>query len=223
MLSVAAAKREQTPRQIERRQRILASARDLVSQHGCDAVSMRAIAAASGVTEKTLFNIFGNKDGLLAAAAYERSASVFVLASDLVPVPGWEWLIALCDAVANVTLEAPEMARALAGAVIDHLEMTGLAQLYDRHVGQAMRAMVEQGVLAEAAPLALLSHLVQLAMVSGVGFWAKGDLWDEELRPFLHLRLAETLLSHAKSGLPAMQQTVFAAQQSLAQRFPPRL
>ncbi|NBC37792.1 TetR family transcriptional regulator [Novosphingobium sp. FSY-8] len=210
-----------TPRQAERRQRIFASVRQLITAHGCDAVSMRAIAADSGVTEKTLFNIFGSKDRLLAAAAFERSASVFGQAEAMSPEPGWPRLIALCDSVASVTLEAPDTARALAVPVIDHLALTGLDRLYNRHVGDALRVMLAQGFLAGSAPVDLLAYLVQLGMVSGVGFWAKGDVQDAELADYLRMRLAETLMPHAKAGAPAVRNAITTAQRALAARFAP--
>ena len=61
-----------TPRQQERRRRILDVARKLTAEQGYEAVSMRTIAAKSGVAEKTLYNIFVTKDRLIATAAQER-------------------------------------------------------------------------------------------------------------------------------------------------------
>jgi hypothetical protein len=55
---------------------------------------------------------------------------------------GWPRLMAPCDAIAEVALEAPEMARGLAVPVLDHFELVGLDPLYDKHVGEALAAMV---------------------------------------------------------------------------------
>ena len=142
-----------TARQKERRRRIFESARRLVAEHGYDAVSMRAIAAASGTVEKTLFNIFGSKDRLLAGAAFDRSASVFALADKHAPGPGWPWLIALCNEIAELTLEYPQMTQALTVPLLDHFELVGLDSLYDLHVSAAMRVMAETGWLVPSARL----------------------------------------------------------------------
>ena len=211
--------RRLTPRQSERRSRILSSARTLLAEQSYDAVTMRAIAAASGTVEKTLFNIFGNKDRLMAAAAFERSAGVFELAVQRSAEPGWPRLMALCDAVAEVTLEAPEMARGLAVPVLDHFELVGLDLLYDQHVGEALEAMAAKGQLISTAPRALVAHVIQLAVVSSVVFWAKDELSDAELRPFLRLRMNESLLPHVEPGFaPDLKREIDASFGQLVRR-----
>ena len=54
------------------RARILAAAERLVAEHGVDAVSMDAIAAAAGVGKGTLFRRFGDRGGLLHALLDDR-------------------------------------------------------------------------------------------------------------------------------------------------------
>lgn len=214
--------RKLTPRQSERRSRILSSARALLAEQSYDAVTMRAIAAASGTVEKTLFNIFGNKDRLMAAAAFERSAGVFELAVQRSPEPGWPRLMALCDAVAEVTLEAPAMARGLAVPVLDHFELVGLSLLYDKHVGEALEAMIAQGRLFPTVPQTLVARLIQLGVVSSVVFWAKDELSDTELRPFLRLRMNESLLPHAEAAFaPDLKREIDSSFGQLARRDDP--
>ncbi len=48
-----------------RRAHILSVARDLIEGHGYEGVTMRHLAAASGVSVPTLYNLCGNKDELL--------------------------------------------------------------------------------------------------------------------------------------------------------------
>lgn len=57
-----------TPRQLERRHRILETAIELASEGGYDAVQMRDVAAQAGVALGTLYRYFSSKDQLLAAA-----------------------------------------------------------------------------------------------------------------------------------------------------------
>ncbi len=62
---------ELTSRRDRTRERIVASAADLLAQGGPDAVSTRAVSSASGVQPPTLYRLFGDKQGLLdAVAAY---------------------------------------------------------------------------------------------------------------------------------------------------------
>lgn len=52
--------------------RVLASAAELFYRQGIHAVGVDAIAAASGVTKRTLYACFGSKDGLVTAYLTER-------------------------------------------------------------------------------------------------------------------------------------------------------
>ena len=51
----------------ERRARIIKAARELVTKHGYDGLTMRDLAAAARVSVPTLYNLFGSKDAILAA------------------------------------------------------------------------------------------------------------------------------------------------------------
>ena len=66
------------------RERILAAAAALVALGGGEAATTRAVAAAAGVQAPTLYRLFGDKDGLLAAVA-EQVMADFVAAKDRAP------------------------------------------------------------------------------------------------------------------------------------------
>lgn len=53
---------------VARRRRILSETRKMIAQAGIDALSMRALAAQAGVSLRTLYNAFGSKEALIAAA-----------------------------------------------------------------------------------------------------------------------------------------------------------
>jgi AcrR family transcriptional regulator len=59
---------ELTPRQLERRARILEAARQLAAEGGYEAVQMRDVASRADVALGTLYRYFASKDHLLAAA-----------------------------------------------------------------------------------------------------------------------------------------------------------
>jgi AcrR family transcriptional regulator len=56
------------PRRVERRRRILDAVRDAIVRGGIDGVRVRALAQDCGVAVATLYNQFGSRDGLIAAA-----------------------------------------------------------------------------------------------------------------------------------------------------------
>ncbi len=63
------------------RERIIASAAALLAAGGREAATTRAVAAAAGVQAPTLYRLFGDKDGLLAAVA-EQVMADYVAAKD---------------------------------------------------------------------------------------------------------------------------------------------
>ncbi len=189
-----------TPRQIDRRNRILDAARRLTAESGFDAVSMRTIASESKVAEKTLYNIFGTKVALIAAAARDRTANVFELAAQRAPDGGWSLLLAFADCATEITLAAPNMARALAPILIEHQRLVALERLYDEHIPVAVAAMVATGMLRPDVDPAGMARLIRLAVVAGVLFWAQGDLTNDELGAYLRLRLGEMFLPLACEG-----------------------
>jgi len=64
----------------ERRGRILAAARTLITSRGYDGLTMRELAATARVSVPTLYNLFGSKDAILVA---ELEASAVRLAAQL--------------------------------------------------------------------------------------------------------------------------------------------
>lgn len=186
-----------TPRQEERRRRILACALALVSELGFDAVTMRMIAKESGSVEKTLYNIFGTKDRLIAIAARDRSADVFKLAAKREPLHGWPRLAAFANAATEVTLEQPLLSRSLAHLLLNQSELVGLQEVYETEVGVILGAIAKEDQIRPDAPLALLVRLIRLDVVSSVVFWAHGEIFDAELGPYLIGKCAQTLLPYA--------------------------
>lgn len=67
---------ELTPRQEERRRRVIGAARKLAADGGYDAVQMREVATEADVALGTIYRYFSSKDALLAAAMAEWTAEL---------------------------------------------------------------------------------------------------------------------------------------------------
>lgn len=65
-----------TPKQEERRQRVIRAARKLAASGGYDAVQMRDVATEADVALGTIYRYFSSKDALLAAAMAEWTAEL---------------------------------------------------------------------------------------------------------------------------------------------------
>jgi AcrR family transcriptional regulator len=56
---------------LERRRRILRETRNLIAESGYENFNVRDLCARAGIAQKTLYNAFGNKDNVIAAAIQE--------------------------------------------------------------------------------------------------------------------------------------------------------
>lgn len=61
----------QSASMIDRRRKILHETRVLIRERGSDGFSIREICDRSGIAQKTLYNNFGSKEGVIASAIYE--------------------------------------------------------------------------------------------------------------------------------------------------------
>ena len=102
-----------TERQYRRREAILASARDLITAHGYEGVTMRDLAAKANVTPKTLYHQFGNKEKLLRTAVEERFRHTYQAIDDHKVEKGIDKLYFIIEAIAETTRKNMNYARAL--------------------------------------------------------------------------------------------------------------
>ena len=204
------------------RRQVLDAAREFVEQHGVEQLSMRRLAEEAGVSVRTLYNHFGDKDGLLTALIQRSLDSMDVAVHQLSSVDPieriWE---AITLSINQVVADIP---KAVVRAVLmdDQLlnqinrQWTG----WDLIVGEiraaternALRGDVEPGVLADHAGMVLF-HLQRR--------WTGGEIDIDELlagalhafdlcllaiaRPRARVRILEHMES-LKSIRPALAQ-----------------
>ena len=76
----------------QKRQMILHRARALFLEHGVSSLSMDRIAARQGISKKTLYRFFPNRDALVSEAVEERIASVAAQAAAIEADTGRRWI-----------------------------------------------------------------------------------------------------------------------------------
>ncbi|HUD30271.1 MAG TPA: TetR/AcrR family transcriptional regulator [Novosphingobium sp.] len=194
------APRALTPRQRDRRERIQAATFSLLARHGGEALSMKMIAQAAGVAERTLFNIYGSKDGLFASSARERSEETIAEAHRDAAGGGMAFFRMLPRKLAGKTFAAPALARAFAPILVAHAGLVGLPEVYETYAGSALRDMRTAGLLV-ADDIALLSRLVCISMVGTIILWAKREIADDALETHLRLAICQVLLPHVEPPL----------------------
>jgi AcrR family transcriptional regulator len=164
----------------ERRARIVAAARELVTKHGYDGLTMRDLAAAARVSVPTLYNLFGSKDAILVS---ELERTTTVIASRILQSANesfFERGMAAFDAGMDLIAEQPEFFRAVMQMFLTSPE-SAPARLRAEHgyiaiMAANLRAAKQAGQLAEwADPEIVGSHMYGL-YISCFLAWCAGEL-----------------------------------------------
>jgi len=169
----------------ERRERILAAAREIIGQRGYEALTMRDLARASRVTVPTVYNLIGSKEQVLFAAIEEQTSRFEArlgAGSDLAPAARVRAIVVAC---ADEYLRMPRYYRSLLTLLFLSGSAGAMKQRVDRAlstpIGESLSAMRAHGELApwiELRPLRgrLRAHL-QMTSIQ----WASGALSDQGL------------------------------------------
>jgi TetR/AcrR family transcriptional regulator, cholesterol catabolism regulator len=127
--------KDMTPRQAERRERILGTVRDLLARTGYEGLSMRDVAESAGVSPTTLYNLFQSKDGLVLAGLEDLLQRL----SDSARVEeqsGLARLIASAEAVADQVVRTPRYAEAMARMLFNSAPADPICRML---LGEAIR------------------------------------------------------------------------------------
>lgn len=160
---------------------VLDSARAFVARHGLDELSMRRLADEADVSVRTLYNLFGDKQGLLAALVQESfdamdAAAETVAATD--PIERiWE---AVAVAVAATTRHVPKAV--VAAIVADPASYRRLSRGWHgrQTVAEAIDAATRSGALRpDLAPDLLVQH-AGTVFLHLLGRWAADEI-DEQV------------------------------------------
>ena len=148
-----------TERQYRRREKILAAARDLITQHGYEGVTMRKLAAKASVTPKTLYHQFGNKEKLLRTAVEERFRHTYQAIDDHQVKKGIDKLYFIVDAVADSTRKNEAYAQALA-PLIGSRSKDPFISIRLQTYRNAVRQINDEGEFVSWADPDALAHVI---------------------------------------------------------------
>jgi AcrR family transcriptional regulator len=168
-----------SPRQEARQRRILEVARHEISTAGYDAITMQALALAAGVSNKTLYNLYGTKDQLLLAAVSDLLGNLEHHATVEAAEPGIPQLLAFTDVVFQQIVDTPRyaevMARSLYQAPAGH-------KLVDVLLGGTVRVS-ERALDAEQEAGGFLATVDTgaLASILAAHQWGLVLLWSKDL------------------------------------------
>ena len=176
---MAGTRRTLTPRQSERRARILQTARELINEAGYEGMTTRELAARANVSPTTLFNLYNTKEELLLAALREQLAGMNVEMMEATPEPGLERLLAYQGIIADQLDRTPAYARAIVGTLIRGAPGEPMGQILLRGFLDTITECVE--VMAEKRQLKDNVDTADLATTLLGAYWGVQLLWDKTI------------------------------------------
>ena len=163
--------------QQHRRERILHSTRDQLSQFGYEGLNMRELAVIADVSTSTLYNLYQSKDTLILAALEDQLADINAVVAKT-NASGLGRYLARVEAVADQIVETPKYAEAMGKMLFSADAQDPIVQLligtslsFNR---EELAEMAVSGELRLETDRDFLARLLSSAGWSTVLMWMKG-------------------------------------------------
>jgi AcrR family transcriptional regulator len=164
---------------------ILAAAQHIIRTQGLDALSLRALARAVGVTAPALYEYFDSKDAILKALFVQGSEVMLARMEQVIAdtLPGIHQVQAILVGYRAFARDEPDYFRLLFSTVDPNVTLTDedctvMHTLFERFVGVIVRS-IEVGELKPLPPLTMSNALWALihgaAMLETESFMARKD------------------------------------------------
>jgi len=188
-----------SPVQVERRERILDETLKLLGSVAPQDISMDQIAKASGVSTKTLYNLFQSRNGLLLAAGARTREGNESHGEVLSARAGIPRIIALTQRAMATFGESPAFMESAVSLV---LGITAEEEAEYQRVGRTQEWFYEQLLVAKSeGDLLSTTDCLQLSQLMAASQWGCTLLWQKKLISLEELR-QQTLLKHCLDLIP---------------------
>ncbi len=199
--------RTYTPRQQHRRDGILEAARQLITERGHEGVNMRDLALRSGVTLKTLYHQFGNKDELLFVAVEEMFRDTYEGINRARIKKGIDRLFYIIDKVVNTTEENEAYARALTPFLSAEPRLSALSVLRKNTYRKAIEQIDSEGELVSWVNVDLLCNNIYRQIGAIYAAWQQNEfplnLWSDIVKMEVSLTLASVTTGFTRDKVEA--------------------
>lgn len=168
----------------DRRRRVLEVTRKLISQNGHQGFSMANISKLAEVSEATLYNIYGTKDRMVAAAIKEGFDSLFIEYTRDVN-PTIEKMISRLELAVNENLRFPKYSRAVVASFFsmdeDNTFRRSLIEIPSVFFERVLINIRDQGELSPRVEPSVLAREMALHQYAVLHSWTVGATSPEHL------------------------------------------
>lgn len=178
-----------TPKQEDRRRRILSAARKMVADHGYDGMVMSEVAETAGVSPTTLYNLYNTKDELLLEALRDLLVDNYQQLDQQVPSErGWQYLHRVVQNGAELRRSEPAYGEAIVNALLRSVPGDALTELLLETVRQDFHFSLES--MAQRGELAPNVNIEHLAIILLGNYWSSFLLMSKGVEKLPRLRLS---------------------------------
>ena len=183
----------------ERRRRILSETLKLLEAKRPADISMALIADRSGVSAKTLYNLFKNRSGLLLAAAAFRRYETEQAEPVATAAPGIPQILELTHQTMETFQQSPEF---MESAIAVVLGISPEEEAEHHRVGRTQEWFYEALLTARAeGQLDIGTDIMQLSQLMAASQWGVTLLWQKKLISLATLR-QQTAIKHCLDLIP---------------------
>lgn len=207
-----------TEQRLARRAVILETAREMIAEVGYEAVTVRDLAERCRVSVPTLYNQFGDKDGLLGAAIEGHFMGVLDGAPLAEAEPGFDRLMVIVDQCAGQLLTLSAYHQRLLEAFMSLANTIALQQRIalrlTHFMGRELQTMASRRQLADWAVRVLVAEQMTAACINAAVIWSSGLFTDDHLRPSMRYATGLVLLGITRGKTRARLQARIAEAQA---------
>lgn len=209
-----------TENRLARRASMMETARQMIAEKGYESITIRELAAACRVSVPTLYNQFGGKDQLLAAAIEDH----FVGDPDQLKIKtsliGLDRIFAILDFITFQFLQAPDFHRRLLEAFgsLDSMQQVqrSITASLAYEIDQELGVMQDRRELESWADPELLAGQVTTAFISSTIVWGSGIIKENQLTAAVQYSTGLVLAGVVTGdNVPLVRQRIKAAQELL--------
>ncbi len=177
-----------TPRQEDRRHRILMVARQMVADYGYGGMVMSEVAERAEVSPTTLYNLYNTKDELLLEALRELMVISYQRVGEMSELgPGWKYLLNVMEYGASLRASEPAYVEAITDALLRAVQGDALTELLLHAVRQdflfSLTKMAEQGELKREVDV---EHLATILLGN---YWSTFMMINKGLEVISRMRI----------------------------------
>ncbi len=181
-----------------RKDRILAAAAELLAEGGAEALTMRELASAAGLSEATPYNLFGSKAGVVEALFQAEMTTIVARSFEHTPSDPIERLFVSTEMLAETWASESGVFRELIRCARESgADLARFSELPTSLLRAGLTDARAAGAITDAVPLADVARHVFLSNQGAYEPWISGQTDDATLRRDLIVGLSLSLLSVA--------------------------